>query len=42
MILILEHLFDRIGVLRTYLKNLKESEKLDKNEKHPKKLKIID
>lgn len=36
------HLFDRIGVLRTYLKNLKEHSQLDKNEKHPKKLKIID
>ncbi len=36
------HLFDRIGVLRNYLKNLKEHFKLDKNEKHPKKLKVID
>lgn len=36
------HLFDRIGVLRTFLKNLKENSKLDKTEKHPKKLKIID
>ncbi len=36
------HLFDRIGVLRTYLKNLKDQYKLDKNEKHPKKLKVID
>lgn len=36
------HLFDRVGVLRTYLKNLKDNYKLDKNEKHPKKLKIID
>lgn len=24
------HLFERIGVLRTYLKNLKENSKLDK------------
>jgi len=36
------HLFDRIGVLRTYLKALKHSSKLDKTEKHPKRLKIID
>jgi hypothetical protein len=36
------HLFDRIGVLRTYLKGLRENSKLDKTEKHPKRLKIID
>jgi hypothetical protein len=36
------HLFERIGVLRTFLKNLKENSQLDRTEKHPKKLKIID
>lgn len=36
------HLFDRIGVLRNYLKNIKQSPLYDRNEKHPKKLKILD
>lgn len=36
------HLFERIGVLRTFLKDLKRDSKLDKTEKHPKRLKIIE
>jgi len=36
------HLFDRMGVLRTYLKNLKANARIDKAEKHPRNLKIID
>lgn len=36
------HLFDRVGVLRTYLKNFKGNSSLDKYEKHPKNLSIIE
>lgn len=36
------HLFDRIGVLRTFLKDLKQNCKRDRTEKHPKRLRIID
>lgn len=36
------HLFDRIGVLRTYLKSIKDQSGFDRHEKHPKKLRIID
>lgn len=36
------HLFDRVGVLRTYLKNHKAHSSIDKYEKHPKNLRIID
>jgi hypothetical protein len=35
------HLFDRVGVLRTYLKSFKGPAVVDKYEKHPKDLKIM-
>lgn len=35
------HLSDRIGVLRTFLKGININ-KHDKNDKHPKKLKILE